>query len=213
MLATLLLAGLPMGQSTLAAPPRPRPALVVQGDAGNGVMGSCVIPDAPVGSTALRMRAVYTYLALAGGQNRSGAAHPGFQFAGGTSVGVHHYWSGNNGEAVLPGLSAWRAIAVEWGPTQPAEPSEWIDPEEWPDRCDQDPTCYWGPEAFNPNVPRVAVVDALIPMDSSWWSIAPGKQVHLLTEGDWNVASWDGSHAWPYRVKWEESVVLYLSWE
>jgi len=214
MIASLLLAGLPLtGGGLTSVAPRQKPIVLTSGqEVGYGATATFEIPARPEGTSYLRMTARWSWFPLVGGQNRSGQAHPGYSTGSGEWVSMKHAFVTDEGDPGLPYMIAYRAIGQEWGPTQPASPGEWIDPEEWPERCASDPTCYWGPQEFNPNEPqRFGATWVIEP--GYYWDAEPGSQITYVTLGHWGVDSWPGTHEWPRRVSWRSSALLWLSWE
>lgn len=186
------------------------PLLQVSADMADGGAYSFVVPPKPHPTfTRFEWRVVYSYRALVGGQNRSGAPHPGYEMFSGSFVHLWHYFVRDDGSLALPGMGASRAIHNEWGPTLPAPESGHVPIEELPLHAD-DPSVYWGPRAFNPDEPVVVATSHTL--DGSWMLPQPGERVTLVTEGVWAVEGWDGSHAWPYRIDWLETVVAWGRW-
>lgn len=210
-LAAPALAQLPVpGGSLTSSSPRPAPLLHVQADMAEGGSWSFVVPERPTPAhTRFEWTVSYTWLPLVGGQNRSGAPHPGFPMFSGSYINLWHHYVREDGTQALPGMGTSRAIHDEWGPTLPAGDLEHVPVDELHAHAD-DPTVYWGPPRFNPTEPlRFVTAHVLEP---GWLCPEPGERVWLVPAGVWAVEGWDGSHEWPYRVDWNETVVAWGRW-
>jgi hypothetical protein len=133
-------------------------------------------------------------------------------------AGLNMGFYGDDGMVAMPG--SWNAHIVgwEWGPTEPAEPSEFLDPSDWSWACDNNPTCYWGAATYNGDKDsRDTWREYYLSEDEPWYQTAktPGANVHFVTEGFWHDHNgvWDGSHAWPVYVEFEQTTLLYLNWQ
>ena len=189
---------------------------------GNGIPRSFTIPEKTNPSQdTLRVRLFSRQWTRLGGQNRSGQVHPGFDYSpeAHATAGLHQYFLDDNGGTALP--YSWNAhiVLFEWGPTQPASPEEWISAEDWEWACENNPTCYWGAATYNASKDhrdewREYTLSQTGPY-AHWYQAGktPGATVHYVPVGFWEGGAWDGSHAWPIYVKWEQTTLLWLTWE
>jgi len=207
------------GSSLAAATPRPKPIVLTNREMiGAGIPRSFTIPDQPSGTDTLRVQLFTRQWTRLGGQNRSGQVHPGFDYSpeAAARAGLNQFFVDENGMAAFP--SSWNAhiVLFEWGPTLPASPSEWIDPQDWPWACESNPTCYWGAATFNGDKDhRDQWREYTIQQGSPWYPAAqtPGAVVSYIPVLWWDGGEWDGSHAWPVAIEWEQTTLLWLSWE
>ena len=207
---------LPFGQSGLTPAPRPQ-ILSLKETLGNGAPVPVHIPHktAP-GQTTLKMRLWTRQWSRVGGQNRSGQPHPGFGYMDNAIAGLDMRFEGSSGYAALPGAWNGHFVGQEWGPTEPAAPGQWIDQNDWPVRCDDDPTCYWGAATYQgPRSYRDTVRDYEIEEGGPYFTegTTPGNTVYFTASGWWDGNGWDGSHAWPVRIDFTQTTILYLSWQ
>lgn len=221
MIANLLLAvsGVLPGPALASAAPRPRPIVLSY----KALLGETDAPQAfeiphklDPSQDTLRMRLWTRQWSRLGGQNRSGEQHPGFSFMNNAVAGLQMYFRDAQGYAALPG--SWNAhfVGHEWGPTESAEPSEWIAPEHWRDECDDNPTCYWGAATYQGDRSyRDDTRDYWLHEDDPYYTTGktPGATVYFSTDGWWDGNGWDGSHAWPVLIEFRQTTVLWLSWE
>jgi hypothetical protein len=208
--------GLPMGQTALT--PRARPqVLSVKERLGDGTPVPVRIPDKLEPSQSTLHMVLWTrQWSRAGGQNRSGQPHPGFSFLNNAVAGLDMRFEGESGYAALPGGWNGHFVGQEWGPTLPAGPGEWIDQSDWPVRCDEDPTCYWGAATYQgPRSFRDTVREYWIEEGGPHYTegTTPGNTVYFTASGWWDGAGWDGSHAWPVRIDFTQTTILYLEWQ
>lgn len=202
----------PNGGALTSSSPRMVPLLNVAGDMADGVAVPFTIPERPHPSfTHFEWEVHYRWIALVGGQNRSGAAHPGYDLFSGSSVNLWHWFVDADGHHALPGMGTSRAISFEWGETQPATPEQFV-PNELIDQHADDPSVYWGPRPFNPDVPQEVHANYVLE-PGGWLTPEPGQEVWLVTQAWWNVEGWPlGTHEWTGRVDWNETIVAYGRW-
>jgi hypothetical protein len=207
--------GLPMGSSELVARARPQ-VLTFKEKLGSGVPRPVRIPAKIDPSHSTLHMALFTrQWSRVGGQNRSGQAHPGFSFGDNAVAGLDMRFEGASGYAALPGSWNGHFVGQEWGPTLPAGPGEWIDQGDWPVRCDEDPTCYWGAATYQgPRSYRDTVREYWIEEGGPYYTegTTPGATVYFVASGWWDGNGWDGSHAWPVRIDFTQTTILYLEW-
>jgi len=215
-LLALAALNLPMGQSNLCVQRRPI-VLTREEEIGYGFVTRFQIPERQPNQEILHFDLVHRWWPLIGGQNRSTEVHPGYGGSSGNSVGVQHIFAKDDGTPALPGLFAYCGVGQEWGPTIPAtSPEQWVDPEDWPEVCPGNPTCYWGTSAgmYDPNQPYSDEWShTLFPIGSMYWNVDSGDWVNYLTEGYWNIPDWDGSHNWPRKVSWKSTLIIWVYWE
>jgi hypothetical protein len=206
---------LPMGQSSLAFSQRPQ-VLSFKEKLGSGVPVPVQIPyKTSPDQTQLHMRLWTRQWSRVGGQNRSGETHPGFGYMNNPVAGLDMRFEGSDGYAALPGSWNGHFVGQEWGPTESASPGEWIDQSDWPVRCEEDPTCYWGAATYQgPRSYRDTMREYVIEEGGPYWTqgTIPGNIVYFTASGWWDGNGWDGSHAWPVRIDFTQTTVLYLEW-
>lgn len=212
------------GGSLASGNPRPKPIILTHRELiGNGVPRAFTIPEkSDPGQTTLQVRLWSRQWTKVGGQNRSGQVHPGFDYTfpinSHATASLHQRFYDEGGGTALP--YSWNAHIVlwEWGPTQPASPEEYIDPVDWPWACEGNDTCYWGAATYDGDKSyRDQERNYSITQGDPWYPAAqtPGATVYYIPTLDWHDSQgvWDGSHAWPVAIRWEQTTLLWLWWE
>ena len=218
-LSPLALAGNPLPSSTLASSsPRPMPQILTYKELlGHGAPREVRIPHKlDPSQDTLRMRLWTRQWSRLGGQNRSGQPHPGFSFMDNAIAGLDMRFEGASGYAALPGSWNGHFVGQEWGPTEPAASSEWIDAMDWRDECDDNPTCYWGAATYQgPRSYHDTVREYLVPEGTPYYTegTTPGNTVYFVASGWWDGGEWDGSHAWPVLIEFRQTTILWLDWQ
>jgi len=186
-----------------------RPAFAFQGRVyGDQALGTFKIPPLPDGddSSAYVLRVRYTLdgQVVSGGQNRSSVSHPGIPYAppavwDGAQIKLRFEPADLPLGQSPPGIYfagwAWTSQAItNWGPTAPATPAQYLDTDTWESAyAAGDQTVYWGPGSSSP--PGPFQYDDLSP---SWIpGTAPGTEVAVVLDIDWQVSHWPDGHAWP----------------
>ena len=215
--------GVLAGGGLTSAAPRPTPIVLTNRELiGYGIPRTFNIPDQPPATDTLRVQLFTRQWTRVGGQNRSGQVHPGFDYdlenPSHARASLQQNFYDDDGHAGLPG--SWNAHLVlwEWGPTLPASPEEFIDPEDWEWACENNPTCYWGAATYDgAKSHRDNWREYTIQQGSPWYPAAqvPGSTIHYVPTLEWldYQGVWDGSHAWPVAIRWEQTTLLWLSWE
>lgn len=209
---------LPMGQSNLTV--QQRPIILTHRELlGYGEVNSFEIPlKTDPSQDTLHMQLFTRQWTRVGGQNRSGESHPGFSFMNNAVAGLDMRFYGDDGSTALPGTWNAHIVGHEWGPTEPASASEFIDPMLWRIECNQDPTCYWGASTYlSGKAYRDDYREYFLEESEPYYQTGktPGARVHFVSTGWWqdNQGVWDGSHAWPIYVEFEQTTLLYLKWQ